>query len=124
VSSLSFAKAQGDILVVAVNGDASVRRLKGQTRPILPLAMRLELLAALKPVDFVVAFHEDTAIEVVRTVKPDVYVKGADYQLDTTPEGIEVLRYGGCVVAAPLIPDISTSGIIAKIRLQRKEENA
>ncbi len=125
LAGLRFAKSQGDVLVVAVNDDASVRRLKGESRPIIPVEMRMELLIALKVVDYVIPFTEDTALEVVKTLKPDVYVKGADYDLQDTPEGIEVLSYGGRILATPLIPNISTTSIIEKIfksRLEREEK--
>ncbi|QEK13664.1 adenylyltransferase/cytidyltransferase family protein [Crassaminicella thermophila] len=116
VFSLKFAKAQGDILVVAVNDDSSVRLLKGNLRPIIPAKMRMELLSELKVVDYVIPFSENNALEVVKAIKPNIYVKGADYDLKNTPEGIEVLKYGGKILTVPLVPCISTTSIIEKIK--------
>jgi rfaE bifunctional protein nucleotidyltransferase chain/domain len=115
IASLKFAKSQGDILVVAVNDDASVRRLKGASRPILHASMRMELLSELKVVDYELPFSQDNALEVIKRIKPDVYIKGEDYHLLNTPEGIEVLKYGGKILSAPLVPSISTTDIIEKI---------
>ncbi|QZY55882.1 adenylyltransferase/cytidyltransferase family protein [Crassaminicella profunda] len=115
IASLKFAKSQGDILVVAVNNDLSVRRLKGNSRPIIPEKMRMELLSELKVVDYVILFSEDNALEVVKKLQPNIYVKSADYNLRNTPEGMEVLKYGGKIQTAPFIPDISTTSIIEKI---------
>ncbi|TCO79048.1 adenylyltransferase/cytidyltransferase family protein [Marinisporobacter balticus] len=115
IASLKFAKSKGDILVVAVNDDLSVRRLKGESRPIIPAKMRMELLSELKVVDYVILFSEDNALKVVKTIKPNVYVKGEEYNLRDTPEGMEVLKYSGKIESAPLVPSISTTAIIEKI---------
>lgn len=115
VNNLCHAKAQGDFLIVAINDDSSISRLKGGLRPILPLRQRAELLASVRWVDLVIPFGEDTAVEVVRRVKPDVYAKGGDYDLTLTPEGIEVLNYGGALVSCPLTPGYSTTTIIDRI---------
>jgi D-beta-D-heptose 7-phosphate kinase/D-beta-D-heptose 1-phosphate adenosyltransferase len=80
VKMLQFAKSRGDKLVVALNSDASVRRLKGESRPIVPLKQRIEIVAALDCVDFVCAFYEDTPLEIIKTIKPDYIVKGGDYR--------------------------------------------
>ena len=123
LACLEFAKAQGDILIVAVNDDSSVRRLKGEGRPVTPGWMRLELLSALRTVDYVVAFSDDNAAAVVRLLRPDVYVKGGDYDAAATPEGQEAARYGGKSMTAPFLPGISTTDIINKIcALKRKDE--
>ncbi len=115
VSNLRHAKAQGDFLIVAINDDRSVTRLKGDLRPILPLGQRAELLASVRWVDLVIPFGEDTAVEVVRRLKPDIYAKGGDYDLARTPEGIEVLGYGGALVSCPLTPGCSTTAIVDRI---------
>lgn len=124
IECLKYAKAKGDILVVAINDDASVKQLKGNKRPIITLKMRAELIKALKVVDYVISFSEKTAEEVVKKIKPDFYVKDADYDIENTPEGAEVIRQGGKVCAAPRIKDISTTLIINKIcHAQREMES-
>ncbi len=118
VRYLRAARLQGDCLIVGVNSDESVRRLKGPSRPLLPAAERAELLAALSSVDYVVVFPEDTAEELVAALQPDVYVKGSDYgpgQKDL-PEAELVAGYGGRVALNELTPGRSTSSIVARIR--------
>lgn len=115
VSSLTYAKTQGDILIVAVNDDSSVSRLKGASRPILPLNMRVQVLCALRSVDFVTVFSQDNAADIIKALRPDVYVKGEEYDLSRTPEGMEVLKYGGKAISAPQFPGISTTAIIERI---------
>jgi rfaE bifunctional protein nucleotidyltransferase chain/domain len=117
VTYLTQARALGASLVVAVNTDASVKRLgKGEDRPINSCEDRMAVLAALESVSLVVSFEEDTALEVVNTVRPDIYVKGGDYQMDLIPEGRAVLAYGGRVEAIPFLHDHSTSKLLAKAR--------
>lgn len=115
ISSLKYAKELGDILLVAINDDDSVRKLKGETRPIFPVNMRMEMLSELKVVDYVISFSEQNALSVITMLKPDIYVKGGDYDLKETPEGIEVLNYGGKVESTPLVTGVSTTLIINKI---------
>lgn len=116
VEYLRFAKAQGDVLLVGINDDASVRRLKGEERPLNALEDRLEVLAALEPVDAVVAFGEDTPKDLVERVSPHVLVKGEDWA-DKGVVGREwVERHGGKVVLAPLVPGRSTTAILGKVR--------
>ena len=115
ISSLKYAKDQGDILIVAVNDDDSVRKIKGELRPIMPVHYRMEMLSELKVVDYVISFSEHNALSAITMLKPEIYVKGADYNLQETPEGIEVLSYGGKIVCSPLIPGVSTTLIINKI---------
>ncbi|MBW1811840.1 MAG: adenylyltransferase/cytidyltransferase family protein [Deltaproteobacteria bacterium] len=103
-----------DILVVAINSDDSVRRLKGADRPIYPENERLELVAALEVVDYVVLFEQDDVRDVIRKLKPDVHVKGTDYTPETIPERDEVLDYGGQVAVAGDPKDHSTSEILKK----------
>jgi D-beta-D-heptose 7-phosphate kinase/D-beta-D-heptose 1-phosphate adenosyltransferase len=119
VSYLSAAKAEGDVLVVAVNSDGSVRRLKGPSRPVNPVEDRAQVLAALSSVDYVVRFDEDTPVEVVRALRPHVFVKGGDYTPDMLPEGPLVEALGGTVRILPYLDDRSTSGIIERIALGR-----
>jgi D-beta-D-heptose 7-phosphate kinase/D-beta-D-heptose 1-phosphate adenosyltransferase len=123
VTYLEEARSLGDMLVVAVNTDESVRRLKGAPRPFVPLAERQRLLAALAAVDYVVAFDEPEPAELVAYLVPDVLVKGADYDADApkgSPKavsGAEVVRsHGGKVTTIPLTPGLSTSGLVDRIR--------
>jgi rfaE bifunctional protein nucleotidyltransferase chain/domain len=114
--SLEAARAQGDILVVGINSDTSVRRLKGKGRPIHRQAERAALLAGLKPVDYVVVFDEDTPIETIRALRPDVHVKGGDYKVEDLPEREAVEGYGGRIVIVPLVTGYSTTKILERLR--------
>lgn len=117
VTCLARARALGASLVVAVNADASVRRLgKGSDRPINACADRMAVLAALESVSLVVDFDEDNALSVVEEVGPDVYVKGGDYDMREIPEGRAVLARGGQVVAIPFEHRCSTSALLEKVR--------
>ncbi len=116
VSLLEAARAQGDLLLVALNSDASVRTLKGEGRPVVPEAERAELLLALEAVDRVVVYGEDSPIEVVKALRPDVLVKGADWAIDRIVGRAEVEAWGGRVVRVPLVPGRSTSSIVETIR--------
>jgi D-beta-D-heptose 7-phosphate kinase/D-beta-D-heptose 1-phosphate adenosyltransferase len=116
VSLLAFARSQCDRLIVALNTDASVARLKGVGRPVNSLAQRGAVMAAIRYVDAVVAFGEETPLELVSVLVPDVLVKGADYSVDNVV-GADVVRgAGGRVVLAELVPGQSTTGIIARLR--------
>ncbi|NAZ23118.1 MAG: D-glycero-beta-D-manno-heptose 1-phosphate adenylyltransferase [Thermocrinis sp.] len=112
---LNKAKSLGDILVVGINSDASVRRIKGEKRPILPQQMRAYLLDNLKPVDYVVIFEEDTPLELIKAIKPDVLVKGADWDLERIVGADFVLSYGGRVERIPFSFDISTSKVVERV---------
>jgi D-beta-D-heptose 7-phosphate kinase/D-beta-D-heptose 1-phosphate adenosyltransferase len=114
---LNRAKALGDVLVVGVNTDAGVRRLKGDERPINQLEDRIEVLAALSCVDHVVAFGEDDPRRLIRSVRPHVFVKGGDYTRELLPEASVVEELGGTVVVLPYEADRSTTGIIERIRV-------
>jgi D-beta-D-heptose 7-phosphate kinase/D-beta-D-heptose 1-phosphate adenosyltransferase len=116
VDVLTGARAQGDALVVGLNSDASVRRLKGPQRPVRSEAERAYVLAAFEAVDVVVLFAGDTPIELVRALEPDVIVKGGDYDESTIVGASEVRARGGEVVVIPLTPGQSTTSIIAKLR--------
>src|SRR6185436_15891222 len=117
---LEKARALGDALVVGVNSDASVRRLKGKNRPIVPLRERMEMLAGLKPVDFVVPFGEDTPARVIAAIRPAVLVKGADYRADQIVGAETVRSSGGRVVRIPLVAGRSTTRIVARARIAVK----
>ena len=116
ITYLNRAKALGDVLIVGVNSDASVARLKGPSRPINTLEDRVEVLAALSSVDHVVAFDEDTPEQLIETIKPDVFAKGGDYTIEMLPEASVVEANGGAVQILPFVEDRSTSGIIDRIR--------
>ena len=117
VTYLAQARALGAALVVAVNTDASVKRLgKGDDRPVNACADRMAVLAALESVSLVVEFDDDTALEITREVRPAIYAKGGDYDLHAIPEGQAVLSYGGEVVGIDFEHDRSTSKLLAKVR--------
>ncbi len=123
VSYLAQARALGASLVVAVNTDASVRRLgKGDDRPINQCEDRMAVLAALESVSLVVEFDQDTALEAVQLARPDIYAKGGDYDMTAIPEGRAVLAYGGQVAAIEFVHDRSTSKLLAKVRLSKSAE--
>jgi D-beta-D-heptose 7-phosphate kinase / D-beta-D-heptose 1-phosphate adenosyltransferase len=115
VRFLEDAAGEGEVLVVALNSDASIRRLKGPERPIQDERDRAALLAALQAVSYVVLFDEDTPLELIRRLRPDVLVKGADYTVQTVVGAELVQSYGGRVVLAPIMADRSTSNTIARI---------
>ncbi|OYT73559.1 MAG: D-glycero-beta-D-manno-heptose 1-phosphate adenylyltransferase [Chloracidobacterium sp. CP2_5A] len=117
VRYLQAARACGDALIVGVNGDATVRELKGPGRPVLPDVERAEILAALACVDAVVIFHERTVETLLRTLRPDVQAKGTDYTPDTVPERDIVRSYGGVVAIVGDPKDHSTSALLAQLRL-------
>jgi D-beta-D-heptose 7-phosphate kinase/D-beta-D-heptose 1-phosphate adenosyltransferase len=119
VTYLSRAKALGDVLIVGVNGDAGVSALKGPERPINPLEDRLQVLSALSCVDHLVPFDEATPHEVLRIVRPHVFVKGGDYSEESLPEAGLVKRLGGRVELLPYLDGRSTTGIIDKVRATR-----
>ncbi|MDH3283414.1 MAG: D-glycero-beta-D-manno-heptose 1-phosphate adenylyltransferase [Acidobacteriota bacterium] len=116
VRLLTAARGAADALVVALNDDASVRRLKGQGRPLVPEDERAELLAALEAVDRVVLFAEPTPREIVLRLRPDVLVKGADWAVDEIVGAREVRSWGGEVVRAPMVAGASTTGLVEEIR--------
>ena len=117
VELLERSRAEGDLLVVGVNTDASVRRLgKGTERPIVPEASRARVLAGLAAVDCVVLFDEDTPLQLITALGPDVLVKGADYALDQIVGADVVTARGGKVVRVPLVSGFSTTSIVERLR--------
>ena len=106
----------GDFLVVGINSDDSVRRLKGPSRPLVPEEDRAEILAALEPVSAVTIFPEDTPEELISILKPDIHVKGGDYDIKEIPEAKIVESYGGEVRLIPLVPGHSTTELANKIK--------
>lgn len=115
VRYLQAARSQGDLLVVAVNGDESVRLLKGPGRPLLPEEERALILAAFECVDFVTIFHETDVGHLLRTLKPHVHVKGSDYTEETVPERDIVKSYGGRIAIAGGPKVRSTSDLLRRI---------
>jgi D-beta-D-heptose 7-phosphate kinase/D-beta-D-heptose 1-phosphate adenosyltransferase len=116
VTLLSRAKGLGNVLVVGVNSDASIRRLKGPRRPINSLEDRVKVLAALSYIDRIITFDEDTPSRIIEAIRPDIFVKGGDYTRETLPEAPLVERLGGAVCILPFMEDRSTTGIIERIR--------
>ena len=117
VGHLQAARAEADLLIVAVNDDASVRSLKGPGRPVVPAAERAELLAALAPVDFVVVFRGDSPADLLAEIRPDVHCKGTDYGTpERVPEFAVVAAYGGRTALVGDPKDHATSDLIAKVR--------
>lgn len=112
---LKKAKSLGDFLVVGLNSDASVRRLKGKQRPLIPEKERAEILASLWFVDYVILFKEDTPEKLIKELKPDLLVKGADWEKDRIIGADLVLKRGGTVKRIPLVPHHSTSRLIKEI---------
>lgn len=116
VEYLAKAKSLGDVLMVGLNSDASVRRLKGKTRPIQNQRDRAAILSALRSVDYVVMFGEDRPDRLIEQVKPDVLVKGADYKLSDIAGAGFVKSYGGSVRRMRLVPGKSTSRLLKELR--------
>ncbi len=114
VSSIEFAKSKGDILVIGLNSDSSIKRLKGPSRPVNKQADRALVLAALGAVDAVCLFGQDTPLELIKLVRPDILVKGADYK----NKEVVGSQFAGKVVLFPLLKGRSTTNLISKISLQ------
>ena len=117
IFSLSQAAKEADYLIVGVNSDNSVKRLKGNGRPITGQDSRALVLASLLMVDAVTVFEEDTPLELINAIKPDILVKGGDYTIEQIVGAKEVISYGGRVVINPIIEGYSTSSLIEKMRM-------
>jgi len=115
IFSLSQAAAEADYLIVGLNSDASTKRLKGKERPVNDEQSRAQLLSALVMVDIIVLFEEDTPLELITTLLPDVLVKGGDYKVEQIAGSKEVIANGGRVVINPIVEGFSTTGLIEKI---------
>lgn len=119
VRYLQDARAQGDLLVVGVNSDDSVRKLKGPERPVVPEFERVEILSALECVDYVTIFSEDTPVELILAIRPNVHVKGGDYKPEDLPEADAVRSVGGSIAIVPYTSTEtegrSTTNLIGKI---------
>lgn len=116
VRYLTRARELGDLLVVGLNSDASVRRLKGPTRPVVSEQDRAEVLRGLRAVDYVIIFEEDTPLELIRQIKPDFLVKGGDWTVDKIVGSDFVMSYGGQVLSLPFEEGHSTTSLIEKAR--------
>jgi D-glycero-beta-D-manno-heptose 1-phosphate adenylyltransferase len=116
ISSLSEAASYGDVLIVGLNADTSVKRLKGDTRPINNEQARAIVLASLLQTDAIIIFEEDTPLELIKTIMPDVLVKGGDYTIEQIAGAKEVIANGGEVKIAEIIEGISTTKIIEKMK--------
>ena len=119
VTYLERARTEGDLLVVALNSDDSVRRLKGPERPVNSLADRLEVIAALECVDYVTWFEEDTPLETILKIRPTVLVKGGDWKAEQIVGGKEVTAWGGKVKSLPYVEGKSTTQIIERARAKK-----
>lgn len=115
VRYLAQAKTLGDILIIAMNTDESVRKLKGPTRPVNSESDRAEILAALGVVDYVILFGEETPAALLEKIKPDIHVKGGDYNLETLPEAKTIQDSGGKIVFIPFVEGKSTTNTIERI---------
>ena len=116
VTYLNQARNLGDLLIVGINSDESVKRLKGPERPVNMLEDRAYVLSALKSVDYVIPFEEDTPLNLINLIMPDILVKGGDYTIDRIIGAQEVLSHGGKVEIIPFVPGKSTSAIIDTIK--------
>lgn len=116
VRYLEEAKKLGDVLIVGVNSDDSVKSIKGENRPLLPEGERAEILAALECIDYITIFPDETPESLIERLKPDIHVKGGDYQLEDLPEAKVVGSYGGEVVLLDEVEGKSTNLIIEKIK--------
>ena len=116
VTYLNQARDLGDLLIVGINSDESVKRLKGPERPVNMLEDRAYVLSALKSVDYVIPFEEDTPLDLINLIMPDILVKGGDYTIDRIVGAQEVLAHGGRVEIIPFVPGKSTSAIIDTIK--------
>ena len=117
VSYLERAKSLGDVLIVGLNSDASVKRLKGKARPVIGQKERARVLSALACVDFVVIFSSLTPLGLIKSIKPDILVKGGDWKVNGIVGGDFILASGGAVKSLPYIKGLSTKDIIKKIKL-------
>jgi len=116
IDYLEKAATLGDSLIVGLNDDDSIRRLKGDSRPINPLQDRAIMLAALRAVALVIAFSEDTPLNLITSLMPDILVKGGDYQPDDIVGAAEVRQHGGDVIVMPFLDGHSSSGLIQRIQ--------
>ena len=122
LSYLEKIKQRADVLIVGVNSDASVRELKGSGRPLVPARERARLVAALKPVDFVVLFAEKTPLRLIRSIQPDLLAKGADWKQQEIAGKAIVESAGGRVMRVPFLKGHSTTGLIQKLKVSQRRK--
>lgn len=122
VRYLEKAKSFGDVLIVALNSDKSVKSIKGDSRPINNENDRAEILSALRSVDYVVLFDEDSPINLLLQIKPDVHTKGADYTVETLPEAKGIIEAGGRIEFISFVEGKSTTAVIEKMRKINSEK--
>lgn len=121
IRTFKFCKRLGDVLIVGLNSDASVRALKGNTRPLVPEKERAEILSALSDVDYVIVFKTRTPLPLIQAIKPDIHVKGGDYKdVTALPEYPVVKKYGGKVVLASKVKNKSTTNLIKRIQSMKR----
>jgi D-beta-D-heptose 7-phosphate kinase/D-beta-D-heptose 1-phosphate adenosyltransferase len=118
VTLLNKARQLGDVLIVGINSDESIRKLKGPERPINSLEDRITVLAGLESVDYLMAFKEESPERLIRIVRPNVFVKGGDYTEESIPEAQLVKKLGGIIAIIPYVIDHSTTNIIRKIKVE------
>lgn len=116
IASLIQAASYADVLIVGLNSDTSVKALKGPGRPVNSETDRVAVLSALSMVDAVVIFNEETPLELIKTIRPDVLIKGGDYKIEDIAGAKEVLEWGGQVFQNPIVPGLSTTGVIHKLQ--------
>jgi rfaE bifunctional protein nucleotidyltransferase chain/domain len=121
IRSFAAARSLGDLLIVGINSDASVRQLKGETRPLVPVAERAEILSALSCINWIVILQETTPVTALSRLKPEIHCKGADYEPPNgkaLPEAAIVKSYGGRIEFLPIVPGLSTTTLIEKLLRQ------
>lgn len=116
VRYLKESKSKGDVLIVGLNSDSSIKKIKGESRPINNEQDRTEVLSALENVNYIIVFNETTPVKLLDKIKPDIYTKGADYTIETLPEADTVIKNGGRVEFIKLVEGKSTTKIIDKIK--------
>lgn len=116
VRYLKESKSKGDVLIVGLNSDSSIKKIKGESRPINNERDRTEVLSALENVNYIIVFNETTPVKLLDKIKPDIYTKGADYTIETLPEADTVIKNGGRVEFIKLVEGKSTTKIIDKIK--------
>jgi len=115
IKYLNSAKKLSDILIVGINTDGSIKRIKGKNRPIIPLKQRMEIISGLEVVDYVISFSKNTPYNLIKEIKPDLLIKGGDWDTKEIVGKDIVESYGGRVITIPYIKGVSTTGIIKKI---------
>jgi len=116
VNIFQQARNMGDVLVVAVNSDLSIKKIKGEKRPVVPQAQRMQVLAALEAIDYVVIFEDENPLQIIKELQPDILVKGGDWPIETIIGREIVEKKGGKILSIPLMEGISTTNIIEEVK--------